>query len=341
MINLIRKHAVRLFIWAILVAIFVGLLVYPPVVATAARTALDISARRIIPILFPFFVLTQIAMETGLTAVIGRVLAKPMTKIFALPPQAGAVLVMGMIAGFPVGAKCAATLVEKSEISRKDGERLCALSSICSPAFLVAFVGVGIVGNALAGVVIYASHVASMVIFALCTRPREKIPVGAGFYARPWATARVAPTATKRFYMPKLSLNSISTAISSAAGATIAICATVIFFGIVSGVALHVIGGQGSMGSVVLMGLLEMVGGVTAVGTTEFFLVPFFVPLTLITGWGGLAVHMQVALVTSGAQLNLRQYFVAKIIAPMIAAILVMSFYVMLVVVSVWRYGMF
>jgi len=339
MINLIRQHSIRLFIWAILAAIFIGLLVYPPVVAQAAHSALDISARRIIPILFPFFVLTQIAMETGLTQVVGRVLAVPIAKIFALPPQAGAALVMGMIAGFPVGAKCAALLVEAGEISRKDGERLCALSSICSPAFLVAFVGAGMVGNALFGVVIYTAHVTSMVIFALFTRPRVSTNFVAAATCRPRATARVASTEPARISMPKLSLNSISTAIYSAAGATIAICATVIFFNIVSGVALHVIGGQRSMGGIALMGLLEMVGGVTSVGAREWSWIAMIVLFTLITGWGGLAVHMQVALVTSGAQLNLRQYFAAKIIAPPIAAILAILFYVLFFVLSVWRYG--
>ena len=112
------------------------LLRFPGVATEAALDGMTLSVRRLIPLLFPYTVLSVLVVRRGWIQSGDR-----LARLFRLPREACGVLVTGWAAGFPVGAAGAAELYGSGKISRSDAERLIAVSSVPSPAFLVGAVG--------------------------------------------------------------------------------------------------------------------------------------------------------------------------------------------------------
>lgn len=110
------------------------------VARNAARDALLLSAGTVIPALFPFMVLSGIAVSRDVFTSCSRFL--PLHKPARLPPDAASVILLGFIGGAPVGAVAACRLYEKGRLSRRDAVRLCSLVSNPSPPFFFSTVAV-------------------------------------------------------------------------------------------------------------------------------------------------------------------------------------------------------
>ena len=112
------------------------LLLMPELAADAALDAMTLTARRLIPLLFPYSVLSALMLRRGWLPSRG-----PLSALYRLPGDCEGVLFSGMAAGFPVGASGAVQLYRSGRISREDAGRLAAVSSLPSPAFLTGAAG--------------------------------------------------------------------------------------------------------------------------------------------------------------------------------------------------------
>ena len=81
------------------------LLIFPAEVSAAALDAMTLSVRRLVPLLFPYTVLSVLVVRRGWTPPAGGIV-----RFLRLPREAGGILVTGWTAGFPVGAGGAAEL---------------------------------------------------------------------------------------------------------------------------------------------------------------------------------------------------------------------------------------
>lgn len=118
----------------------------------SAREALLLAAGTVIPALFPFMVLSGMAVSGDLFTPAARIL--PLHKPLHLPPEAASVILLGFLSGAPVGAMAACRLLERGRLSREDAVRLCALSSNASPPFFFGTVA-GWWGSSLFGGVLW------------------------------------------------------------------------------------------------------------------------------------------------------------------------------------------
>lgn len=91
------------------------ILVYPAEALKAAREGLNLWLNVMIPTLLPFLILTGILVQTGL---ISRLLAsfkKPWKIIFGSSPAGAYAVLVGMLCGYPMGAKTASDLYENGQ----------------------------------------------------------------------------------------------------------------------------------------------------------------------------------------------------------------------------------
>ena len=104
----------------------------------------------------------------------------------------------------------------------------------------------------------------------------------------------------------------------------LAVGATIVFFTIVARLVQVIFAPlfQSQLAQVGFYGLLELSRGAVAVG--EVGLSPFaaVAVATIVTGWGGLAVHAQIAAFALPSGVSLRDYFRTRIICPPIAAVI-------------------
>lgn len=132
-----------------------------------ARAGLMLAFQMAIPALFPFFVAGTLLQETGVTAALGRVCARPMHLVYGLPGAAAGPLVLGFTGGYPVGVQAAADLHRAGYLSDAETERLLGFCNNTGPAFIVGVCGAGVFGSVKIGLILYGIHVLSALLTGL------------------------------------------------------------------------------------------------------------------------------------------------------------------------------
>jgi hypothetical protein len=273
----------------------VCLLRFPGDVSEAAADGMTLALRRLVPLLFPYSVLSALVVRRGWLPP-GRTVSRP----FRLPRAAGGALVTGLFAGFPVGAGGAAELYKTGKLSRSDAERLTAVSSVPSPAFLAGAVG-GMWGDACFGWFLWILGVLSLLLFSRLSAARPS--VGADLSSVPEPQRRVPFSAD------------FSRAVSEAASSCLTVTAFVTFFRILAVVSAKLLPSAGPFLTLILelsaaARYAASVGGIAGAAVTGAGV-----------GFGSLSVFMQIAAKTAETDLSLQPYLSSRfLLAAVLAA---------------------
>ncbi len=116
------------------------LLVYSKDCISLASNGLLIWFNTMIPSLFPFMVLSGFMVRSGLSLKIGQWLQPFLGIFFRLPSHMLYVIFMGFLCGFPMGAKIVADMLEKEQITVKEGEYLLAFCNNIGPLYMLGYV---------------------------------------------------------------------------------------------------------------------------------------------------------------------------------------------------------
>ena len=143
----------------IFVLIAVLLVVFSRFNLEAAKSGLELWAFTVVPSLFPFFVITNLLSQTKVVRTIGRLLDKLMRPLFNVPGIGGFAFVMGLISGYPVGAKIVSDFREQKLVSKDEGERLLAFTNNSGPLFILSSVGIGMFGDTKTGILLLYTHI--------------------------------------------------------------------------------------------------------------------------------------------------------------------------------------
>lgn len=113
----------------------------------AAKNGLNLWANSVVPSLLPFFIATEVLSHTNIIHIIGKLLNKFMRPIFNIPGEGAYAFLIGLISGYPVGAKIVTKLRQDGLCSKSEGERMLAFSNNSGPLFIVGTVGIGLFGS--------------------------------------------------------------------------------------------------------------------------------------------------------------------------------------------------
>ena len=92
-------------------ALFAAFLLCPAACADGVREGLALAGREALPALFPFFVASGLLVRSGLAERLGRAAARPLARLYGLPPEAAPAVILGLTGGYPVGAATVAELL--------------------------------------------------------------------------------------------------------------------------------------------------------------------------------------------------------------------------------------
>ena len=264
-----------------------------------AAKALALCAGTVIPALFPFMAVTGLLMRLGFGQWLAPYMAGLMAPLFRLPGCAGSALLLGLVGGYPIGARTAAELYTSGALTRQEAERLLTFCNNSNPVFLISVLGVGVFGSVRVGLWLWLIHVASALVTGLLFRGlgrgRRSVPPPVSFQAPSLPGAFVA-------------------SVKDAAGAMVSVCAFVTLF--------YVLVSPLSRSGTAMAGL--------AVGITELFSLtplltcdrPGFLLAAGCAGWGGLSVLCQTAAVLDGTDLSLRPCFLGKLVQGLLSVLL-------------------
>lgn len=307
---------------ALLLAAALALITLPQETGEAAREGLTLCYHVVIPSLFPFFILSSLLVELGLASALGRALEKIMRPLFGVGGAGASALALGLVGGYPVGARTTLELYQIRQCSREEAERLLCFCNNCGPAFLLGVVGTGVFQDPAAGLLLCAVHIASALLTGTLFRLIRPIAKGQK-RAHPAPVVRTASA-------PAAFTGSIKGAFSS----TLNICAFVVCFTVIirlltaTGVLLRLaallggllapLGFSPDWALRLLGGMLELTTGVTALAGTGR-LAGRMALASFLLGWGGLSVHCQTAALLEGSGLRMGGYLAGKLLHGLLA----------------------
>lgn len=105
------------------------LLIFSSSNLAAARSGLILWATSVIPSLFPFFVATELLSQTSMPYLLGKIFNGFMKPLFNIRGEGSFAFIMGIISGYPVGAKIACNFRQNNILSKEECERLLAFTN--------------------------------------------------------------------------------------------------------------------------------------------------------------------------------------------------------------------
>lgn len=276
-------------------AIAFAFLAFPSHAPQMTQESLRLCLTTLIPALFPMLVLTDFLARMGIGAAKNR---GRLARLLGVGSAGCAIWLISLLAGFPHAARLSADGVERGQMTPDEADRVCAFSSIPSPAFLIGGIGQGMLSSPLFGAMLYGIALLASLLTALTLR----------LLFRPTLLPSLSGKQNDRPTPPIFA--SLAASIASASDAMLNICATVLFFSLLRSLLSLWITHPTAL--LLLSGFLEITSCAAACvrSLPRDLLLPV---LALLCAWSGCSVHAQVALL-SGGSFPLRHYFTGKAI---------------------------
>ncbi len=258
------------------------LLISPQAVASGGRAGIELCLYTVVPALFPFFVISGIVNRTFAGKPIP--LLRPLGRLCGVPVGCEALLLLGLVGGYPVGAKAIADAYRCGNISRSSAQKLLRFCNNTGPSFIFGLIAPYFSSPAI-GWCIWCVHILSAILVGIATQPQADT-----------ASPLILPTSSG---VLENSLKSIGV-----------VCGYVILFRCGIDILSRWLPQTGSATvRVVLLGLLELTNGCCQLPVIQDEVVRFIVAGCLLSA-GGLCVLMQTSAVTG--TLGIRSYVKGK-----------------------------
>lgn len=300
------------FIIKILLILFIFfLIIYSKSNIEAVSTSISLFIEKVFPSLFPFFIATDLLSHTNMLQIFNKLLSPIMKPIFNVSGKGAFPFVMGILSGYPTGAKIVSDFRKRNICTKAECERLLAYTNNSGPLFIVGTVGSSLFFNTEIGYLLFLTHILGMITVGIIFR----------FYKN--NTYRSENT------LEELDINNFSSIFSDAIfnsfKTLLMIFGFIIIFSIVINILLtssvfNLINSPWIIGCI--LSTIEITNGINYLSliitnnlTINIVLTSFFL------GFGGLSVLMQVYSIISKTDLSIKPYICGKLLHGIISSI--------------------
>ena len=298
----------------------------------AIKNGLTLWATSVVPSLFPFFVATELLLHTTLIPFFGRILNKIMRPLFNISGCGAFGFIMGLISGYPVGAKIASEFRTKNICSKTECERLLSFTNNSGPLFIIGTVGISMFGNTLIGLLLLITHILASICVGIIFRfwKKDKSQNNSLNYV----AQKTNSEQVKISNLGKILSESITSSINTILmiGGFIVIFSSVISIFNNSGIfnilsiflnpVLKLFNIDDSFCIPILTGFLEITNGIKQIASIPIKSISINIILTaFFLGFGGISVFLQVFSITSKTDLSIKPYIYGKILQGILASI--------------------
>ena len=253
-----------------------------------------------------------------------------MKPIFNVRGEGAFAFIMGIISGYPVGAKIASSFRENNICSKEECERLLSFTNNSGPLFIIGTVGILMYGSTIIGLLLFITHILACITV--------------GFLFRFWkknekTTIMNTNYKTENKYVSFNNLGdvlakSIKSSISTIflIGGFVVIFSSIISIlkssGILNGVSLllsplfNLLHINTSFIAPLLSGFLEITNGINTISSIACKKLSVNIIFTaFLLGFGGISVLLQVLSITSKTDLSIKPYIYGKLLHGIFASI--------------------
>lgn len=163
-------HLKRILYLLYLLSLHFVLLYFQDKIYKLQNLGLLLFANSVVPALLPFFIATELLSHTNVVLKIGELFNRYMRPIFNVPGIGAYALVMGIISGYPVGAKIVTNFRNNGLCTKAEAERLLAFTNNSGPLFIIGTVGITMFGNTEIGLLLFITHLISSLLVGFLFR---------------------------------------------------------------------------------------------------------------------------------------------------------------------------
>lgn len=331
MFNILKFYFKRYCFTSICVCFFISLIIFSDTNMLAVKSGLKLWGESVLPTLFPFFVATELLCNTNLMYVLGKYFKRIINKLFNVPGEGIMALILGIISGYPTGARVIVDLKEKGILNKIEAERLLAFTNNSGPLFVIGTVGICFLNSKELGYILLIIHILSALTVGYIFRfwkKDEKI------YIKEKENIEIVKNFKINEFGEILG-NSIKKAINTILniGGFIVIFSVIIsileesnFFFIISYI-LDIYGWNGEFFIGILKGILELTNGVKTVSLQGNLPLNIGI-ISFLMGFGGISVMFQVYSIISKENISIKPYLLGKILQGIIAFSYTMIFFI-------------
>lgn len=126
--------------------IIVLFVLFPNMICQGAKTGLVLWFDTVLPALLPFMILSNFMIKQNITESVSRIVYPVFSRLFGLTRAGCYPAVIGLLSGYPIGAKTTAQLYEEQMISKEEAQYLLTFCNNASPMFTLEYIGVHCMG---------------------------------------------------------------------------------------------------------------------------------------------------------------------------------------------------
>lgn len=286
----------------------------PEIAVAGVGKGLSLCFSGVIPSLFPFMVISEIVVSGELIPHLPSRLLAPLRRALGLSDTGCAAVILGLLCGSPVGARCAVLSLSQGKLRVREAERILTCSLCPSSAFVIGTLGVTLLHDRRLGGIIYLSSLLS----ALLT----------GMLFCLFEGSQATPNDFPTTHAPKpLSASLFTNAVANAAKSVLLISAYVVFFSALMHSLSAVLAGfcPSPALTACLFSLLELSGGIAAASALESRTLALLLSAFCV-GWSGFSVHCQIKAICDGSRISLRPYLFSKLLQGVLCTALTSLF---------------
>ena len=303
----------------------------------AAKEGLNLWSTSIVPSLLPFFIATELLSYTNITNYIGRLLNKFMKPIFNVPGEGAYAFIIGIISGYPVGAKVVAKLRNDGLCTKSEGERMLCFSNNSGPLFILGTIGASMFGNSTIGLLLLITHLASSITVGILLGFIDRI-----FYNK--KNKKNFNTNYKQISNNHICCNFtnlgeiLSKSITNAITNVFIIGGFVVLFSVIISMLqnsnilnficiyinkiLSFFNIDNNLSKSIIFGIIELTNGVKLASSLQFkSITPNIIVCAFLLGFGGFSILLQVLSITSKTDLSIKPYILGKLLQGIFASI--------------------
>ena len=298
----------------------------------AIKSGLLLWANSVVPSLFPFFVATELLMHTNVVNYLGILLNKYMKPLFNIRGEGAFAFIMGIISGYPVGAKIASNFRENNICSKEECERLISFTNNSGPLFIIGTVGILMFKNTTIGILLFITHILAC--------------VSVGIVFRFWKKNSTSEISKSKLYRePKnksVHFSNLGEVLSESITNSISTILLIGGFIVVFSSIISILNATGILSYIrnifipifnffkidtsfiqpLLSGFLEITNGINSISNIACKKLSINIILAaFLLGFGGLSILLQVLSIISKTDLSINPYIYGKLLHGLLAAL--------------------
>lgn len=297
----------------------------------AVKSGLTLWANSVVPSLFPFFVATELLMHTNIVSQLGLILNNYMKPLFNVRGEGSFAFIMGIISGYPVGAKIATNFRKNNICTKEECERLLSFTNNSGPLFIIGTVGILMFKNTTIGILLFITHILACISVGIIFRFWKKNKQSELYTSKNFSKIN-SKKEVNFSNLGEVLAESITSSISTILliGGFVVIFSSIISILQSSGILnlistvlspiANFINIDLSFISGTLTGILEITNGINFISNIVCRKLSINIIITaFLLGFGGISVLLQVWSITSKTDLSIKPYLYGKIIQGFLA----------------------